>query len=164
MFDAPTRFEQQEARLRTFATANETVDASIIACLRALYHLNGWEDLGSDDVRSLVGVTRVEDLAQWLRARGHDARVEAVDQYRVDDILWWMAPPTGPARFVICRGDQPGRRVAYWDPHTGQAHWHLLEEQAPGQASGEVRVRIYRPVPPPPPRRPRSWLGRLLGW
>lgn len=163
MQDVPTLFEQREARLRTFATTSVTVEASVVACLRAMHHRNGWDDLGADDVRSLVGVTRPDALAGWLQHRGHDARVEPVDQYRVDDIVWWAHPQAGAARFVICRGDQPGRRVAYWDPYTGQAHWQLLDEGAPGQAPDELRVRIHRAVPPPPPQRPRGWLGRLLG-
>lgn len=160
----PTPFELQRAKLASFATSNPDASATAAACMRALHHRQGWDDLDGEEAGGLAGVGCAQSLAQWMQARGHDAHAAPAHDYQVDDILWWQTPDEGYPRFVICRGEQPGARVAYWDPMTGQARWHHLNEGAPGTGAEDHRVRIKTPVPPPPPMRLRTgWKAWLLG-
>ena len=88
-------------------------------------------------------------MAQWLAQQGHAAEVRPLRHadYHVNDFLWWHAPGEGPARFVMCTGEQPGRRLAYWDPFTGRSHWRDLESGTPGQSDHDHRVHLLpRPL------------------
>ncbi len=97
----PTPFELRQAQLRAFATTSPLPAATAAACVRALHHRRGWDDLGAEDIRSLVSVGCGSTLARWLQDRGHDAREGVVEDYKMDDLLWWQHPDQGQARFVI---------------------------------------------------------------
>lgn len=162
----PSPYQIRKVHRRSLAAHDQDVASTTAACLRFWRHRHHMADLPVAHLALFPQLSDPLQLSDWLATHATPAQRLHTRAHRVDDFVWWTG--RGPGRFVVCQGEQPGVRLAYWDPLDGDYYWHALAD-FPHEPTSGLQDLVVRParagiLASAPVMRHRSgWRAWLLG-